>query len=466
MTSAGDDIAVATHGTKSSGTSTVRWNLRDAGNRLSEDPRYLSLVATVATTFVVFAIYLIQGIIVARLLGPAGRGEFGTCLYFPRDIFLYAGLLGSIDIINSYAAARTGNQIGLKVSAVRLGWFTGLLTACFAAAAAIVLLIATDRQYLIPFALVCCLFVPFEHIQLTVSAVDRGKESFGRFNVNRLVFASSFPLMLLAAWAIDLSAWLGISWLWIACGTWVISRIVGLLPTLRGIPVSRLFSAPFTDQDLTDGVPAPRQLLREGRPYAVSMFVSEVFERLDIFLVLALASMTEAGFYFVAVPAAAMLTIAPNALSVFTFNAGASSPKPVSRGLAMRVMLATAMFQAISAGLYALVIDDLILFCFTDRFAASIPLVLLLLPASAIRGFLQAADGYLRGRGKPMIGVWARTVSIFLMLIFVSLAWGPWGLPSIPVAACLGQAFSMVVIVAAIWLDCGPDRRSGQMEGV
>ncbi len=455
MTVAGDEIAVAAHGTGPTRFRRARLILRGAGNEIQRRPRFVSLTATVATTFAVFAIFLVQGILVARLLGPAGRGEFGTCLYFPRDILLYAGLLGAIEIVTSYAAIKTGNPVRLKYSAARLGLITGSLTAVAAALLAVALLVATDRLYLIPYALLCCLFLPLEHMQLTISSVDRGNESFARYNVNRLLFAMSFPLLLGLAWIIDLAGRTGISWLWLACGIWVFSRLLGILPTLRGMhllaPATRRFLAGPPDPP----VPGPRTLLREGRPYAMSMLVSELFERLDIFLVLALATIVDAGFYFVAIPAAAMLTIAPNALAVFTFNAAAQKTAPYPRAIAVRVMLATAAFQLVTAVLYALIVDDLILFCFSDRFAASIPLVLLLLPASSIRGFLQAADGYLKGRGKPMIGIRARLISIVVMLVFTGLTWGSWGLPAIPVAAGLGQAVSMLIIVSAIWQDCG-----------
>ena len=135
------------------------------------------------------------------------------------------------------------------------------------------------------------------------------------------------------------------------------------------------------------------------------MLVSEVFERLDIFLVLALCSLVDAGNYFVALPAAAMLTIIPNAFGIFTFNYGASLRGSLCTRIAIRIMLTVAIIQLISAVLFSLVIGDLILFCFSDRFAAAIPLVMLLVPAFAIKGFLQAADAFLKGRGKPMIGV-------------------------------------------------------------
>ena len=419
-----------------------------------------SLVATMATTLTVFGIFLIQGIIVARILGPAGRGEFGTVLYFPREVLLYAGLLGTVEVIARYAARNSGNENLLKYSAARLGLITGTLTGVAAALLTIALLVPTNKAYLIPFALVCCLFLPWEHMHLTVSAVDRGRGSWRRYNVNRLAFAVAFPLLVVAARLIRLPELLNVQWLWVMCGLFVLARVVGLLPTLRGMHV---FS-PRQRRELIEQAgeenptPRPRKLLRHGRPYAVSMLVSELFDRLDIFLILAVATVTASGYYFVAIPAAALLMIAPHAVSMFTFNAGAAHGSPVTRSKAMQVMGLVAAMQVVSTILLSLVIDQLIVFFYSDAFAAAIPFALWLLPAAAMRGFTQATDAFLKGRGKPMIGVSARLIGIPVMLCFALFAWSSYGLLSIPMAACAGQAVaSMIVVIGVLW-NADPDQ--------
>lgn len=421
----------------------------------------LSLVTTFLTTLTVFGIFLVQGIIVARILGPAARGEFGTVLYFPREILLYAGLLGTVEVIARFAARNRENATQLKYSAARIGMITGTITGVLAAILSIALLVPTDKDYLIPFALLCCLFVPWEHVHLTISAVDRGQGSWRRYNVNRLVFALAFPVLVSLAWLINLPEMLNTSWLWVMCGLFVLARIMGMLPTLRGMHLlsprlRRQWSGEASSND--EAVPRPRKLLRQGRPYAVSMLVSELFDRLDIFLILAVATVTASGYYFVAIPAAALLMIAPHALGMFTFNAGARRQGAVSRGKAINVMLLTAVFQVVSTLLLALVIDDLVVLFYSDAFAAAIPFALWLLPAAAMRGFIQVADNWLKGRGKPMVGVTARLAGIPVMLLFAALTFGSFGLLSIPMAACVGQALALVVVVAGVLLNVDEER--------
>ena len=216
-----------------------------------------------------------------------------------------------------------------------------------------------------------------------------------------------------------------------------------------------------SQNELADEVPVPGvwTLLKNGRFYALSMLASEMFERLDMFLIVAIATVDQSGAYFVAVPAAQLLTVAPNALGVFTFNAGADSDRRVSLKQVVSVMTGTILLQIVSAVVLGLLIPVLISTFFRADFSPAIPFAMWLLPACAIKGYLQAVDGYLKGRGKPMIGVWARSLSIVVMLGFVGLVYwdlipGPENrLLSIPIAACIGQSISMLIISAAVIQD-------------
>ena len=469
-------IAISSQPLTVDGVGFVAPGNRGVVQKLLADSEFRNVIATFITTLSVFGIFLIQGVVVARILGVVGRGEFGTAMFFPRDVFLYVGLLGGLEIVNSYAVKGTLNVRSLKYSAAKVGFISGVITAVFAAVIAIAVLIAVDKTYLIPFALLCCLFVPWEHMQLTISAVDRGSKNFFFYNINRLVFAASFLILVGFVFGLGLNSLTGLSSLSVICILFVLARVVGILPTLRGMDVLGTLRARFkgtSDRPLnaqsieahavdtvggTAAVPGPWELLKKGRFYALSMLASELFEKLDVFLVIAIASVAESGFYFVAVPAAQMLTVAPNALGVFTFNAGADKESKVSLKKAVSVLSATALLQAVSALVFALILPLLIVTLYGVKFTPAIVFAMWLLPACAIKGYLQAADGFLKGRDKPLIGVWARFLSLFVMLTFVGLVYAnvfefEQKLVSIPMAACIGQAISMVIITIAVIKD-------------
>ena len=421
--------------------------------------RWLPFIWTFLTTLSTFAIFLGQGVMVARLLGPAGRGEFGTAIYFPRDLFLYVGLLGSVELITSYAARGNGNLFRLRISAIRLGLVTGTLTAIVSALLAMGVLIPIQKAYLIPYALVFCLFLPFEHLQLTISSVDRGAGNYSRYNWNRLIFAAAFPAMIGIAYCLQLSDRTGISWLWLTCIIYVGSKIVGVLPTLWSVWPSReewKAGKSAADSTASDSAAPPKtwRWLLEGRFYALSMLATELFERLDVLLILVLATVTDAGYYLgVAVPAATLLVVVPNALGVFTFNAGADHNRQFSVRQVVKWALLTVGFQLLATALLAAVLGHVIIFVFGNDYQPAILLALWLLPVGATKGCVQAADAFLKGRGKPLVGVWARATSIVVMLGIVAVTYSHLELLSIPMAACLGQIISFLIILAAIIAD-------------
>ena len=429
---------------------------------LSVRGRLHQVVATIATTLAIFGIFMAQGVLIARVLGPLGRGEFGTAMFFPRDILLYIGLLGGIEIVNRYASMNSIDSNHLRRAAARLGMFSGILTAVVGALLSVVVLTVVDggaKAYLIPYCLLICLFVPWEHMHLTVSGVDRGLEDYPRYNFNRLFFAATFPVLVVGLFVTGAHKYVGDHLLLTICALFVISKIVGMVPTFRGVPFRQWLAAPPDESD----VPTASKLLRDGRPYAISLAATELFERLDILLILALASIEESGFYFVAVPAAALLTIAPNALGIFTFNAGAEN-RPVTVKTALAVLAGIAVFQMVATLILAQVVPDLIVLFYGSDYAPSIMFAQYLLPASAIKGFLQSADGYLKGCGRPMVGVIARFLSIFVMLAFVYFAHQKYGLVCIPMAACVGQALSMLIITMFVIQEVSNRNRPGGQE--
>ncbi|MEM9412511.1 MAG: hypothetical protein AAGA30_15460 [Planctomycetota bacterium] len=414
------------------------------------------LIATFLTTLFIFAIYFVQGVLIARMLGPIGRGEFGSAVLFSRDLFLYVGLLGGIEIVNRYAAKPSCSESELKRSALGLGVFSGVLTALVSSIVSVAFLLIVDggsKSYLIPLCLITSLFIPWEHVQLNVSAVDRGKGSFSRYNMNRLIYAAVFPMMLLLLTFYGTAGIESDRLLWLVCSLFVFSKVIGLYPTLRGIPLKDCVNSTFSWNRIdSEDAPTPRQLFQQGGPYAFSMLASELFERLDLLLIMALASVAECGFYFVAIPAASLLTIAPNALSVFTFNAGAERRK-ITIELAAQLMFATLLFQLVSWITLATIVPYLIVQFYGGEFEPAINFVWYLLPACAMKGMLQAIDAFLKGRGRPLIGVWARLVSLALMLSFVFFAFSSMGTVSVPIAACIGQLISLIIVSRFLWSE-------------
>jgi O-antigen/teichoic acid export membrane protein len=343
----------------------------------------------------------------------------------------------------------------LRRAAIRLAIATGGITAAVSLLASLVFLFAVNDLYLFPYVVLVCLFLPFEHIQLIVSGVDRGTNQFARYNMNRLAFAITFPAAVLFVFGLGINQWIpnyDLAWV---CALFVASRIVGLWPTLRSLQADFSSTSPSELSGIDGGrMPSSADggdlhvsaLLKKGRGYAWSMFATEFFERLDILLIIAIASMEQAGHYFVAIPAAALVTILPNSLGILAFNAGANANFHVPKFQAIAILIAALAIQAITAWLLYLILPTLILFFFGERFEPAILFAIWLLPACALKGYLQFADGFLKGRGRAYVGVIARILSVGVMLVSFAAMFGMLDLYSVPAAAAVGQLCSAIII--------------------
>ena len=106
--------------------------------------------------------------------------------------------------------------------------------------------------------------------------------------------------------------------------------------------------------------PRPARLIREGFPYLFSVVAADLFARLDVFLILWLASFAVQGYYAAAVPAANLLIVAPNALALFAFNAGAASGPARSLRQVLAAAAGVAAFQTLAAVAFAALLPALI----------------------------------------------------------------------------------------------------------
>ncbi|HXT57451.1 MAG TPA: oligosaccharide flippase family protein [Pirellulales bacterium] len=385
------------------------------------------VVQTIGTSLTVFLMTAVQGVLLAQLLGPEARGEYSAVTFYTQTL-TYIGLLGALLAIARRAARGADDYQQLARSALRLGAGAGLATIAVVAVLLFVGLPA-EKRFLAPLGLACAMLLPCEQMRLALLAVDQGRGEYRRFNALRLMAALVFPCSLAV--------------LWIAGGA-SLPRIVGLTiaSSLVSLAITLCSEPRFAWRGPAS--PPPTKLVREGLPYAAALAVSDLFNRLDMLLILWLAELTVQGYYAAAVPAANLLIVAPNALSIFSFNAGAK--KECSLSAMCRAAAGVAALQAVSAIGFALMLKPLMMLVYGARFEGAVPLALALLPAYAINGCSQVAEGYLRGRGKPSAGVWARVAGGLAMAATVFALFSQWREMSVPIGASVGQA------VAGLWI--------------
>jgi O-antigen/teichoic acid export membrane protein len=277
---------------------------------------------------------------------------------------------------------------------------------------------------------------------LIMTAVDRGSGEFGKYNLRRFLAAAAFPVLLLGTAVITEMTVAIAAWLFV--GASVLSMAACI------IGVSRPMTGPTA-------IPI-NQLLRESRPYGFSMFVTDLFERLDLLLVLWLAPLVEQGFYAAMVPAAYPLTVIPNTLGLFLFNAGADKDRKLGHGDVHRILGSSIAIQTLTTVVFMLLVGPLVVLVYGNDFEPAIQFVLWLAPASAIKGILQGLDSYLKGRGRPLAPIKARGSAMVVMCITALVLVPSQGTVAIAMAALAGQVVCLIWLSAIVYADVGATR--------
>ncbi len=301
------------------------------------------------------------------------------------------------------------------------------------------LALPVDKRHLLPLCFACACLLPIEHLRRMLLAIDQGSGRFTRYNVGQLLNAVALPLLLLIAWVVG-----SVSLNWVVsltivapCIGLVFCGVLGRHPRLGWSPAS----------------PSVPVLATEGKPYWLSVVFDDLFGRLDMLLVLWLASLPVQGYYAAAVPAAGLLCSAPSALALFTFNAGAKASGEVSLRKVLGLAVSVLALQTASAVVLSWLLGPLMLLVYGSRFEAAVPFALALLPANALYGCTQVAEGYLRGRNRNRMSIWSRLLACLSMAAAALALWPTWQVMSIPLGFAAGQATILLCLSAAVLGD-------------
>ncbi len=410
--------------------------------RVERRARAAGVLLSLAASVGAFVFFAIQGILLARLLGPGQRGAFAAAVLFPHAL-LYLGLLGASELIAGYAA-RGMDNVALRRSAARYGAFAGLTSMLLCVLLDWLLIPEQMRDHL-PLALLCSIALPLQQIRLSVQAVDHGQRNMVRYNQIRLLAAAAFPVTL------GLGALAGLRDLNWCCYWFVISQLLALMLIQWGMEGSWFGR----------GAVPIRKALYDARGLMMAWLSTELLERLDLLLFLLLvANDVTLGFYSAAAPIAGAMIIIPNTIGLYAFNRGARKDEMPNPRDARTYLILGVVVQCICAIVLAALLPTLVPLCYGATFSETVVFAWLLLPAGMFRGLLQAADSFSRARNNPGLGMRARLISVPILIAIAIFAKPVLGAYAIPVGLSVAQIVCFLIVAFGVMRDVYDHARS------
>jgi O-antigen/teichoic acid export membrane protein len=370
-------------------------------------PAVQTFLATVAIT----GVNLVTGAILARQLGPSGRGALAAALLWPQ-LLRFAIMVGATDAI-TYWAARPEAQLR-KLAGTATGLAVVQAVAVLGVGSIVIPLILSRYAH----GAVLAGFISLGTVCIGTAGmyylgILNGQHRWTTYNV------LSFLISGLAGFTIVLLALLDE----LTVTTTMLCYLAGVAPTtIVGAIAVRRVAGPFErpDRELA------RSLLGYGVRTQFSMVRNPLSQQIDQLVVSLFLAPAQLGLYVVAYTMTVVVGFVSAAFSVVALPAVARAEDPVlQRALASRYMsrsLLSGLAVAIPLEIFA---GPLMRLVFGDEFGPSAAAARILLAAAVLTACARVAISVLNGLGRPsdsgvagalMIGGAAAGLAVFVPL--------------------------------------------------
>ncbi len=388
-------------------------------------------VTTLASSLMIQVCTLLQGVLVARLLGPEGRGQLAAATLWPT-LFAAVCLFG-IDVAIARRAGKAPDLAALSRTAVALGGATSTV-AIAASLLLIPVLLPSGERGLLSLALTAVLLIPINHLTLFLQAAELGAGRFGLLNLSRSVL---YPVYLAALAVLYLSHLRSVGWVLAALIAASASALAVLIAARR-----RALFGRWT-------VERPGTLAREGLPYALAAIGTSLQLRIDQILLLWLLPVKDLGVYVVALSAASAVNSAAGAMSTVAFTRSAQASAREGFEMVARDFRRTAILSFGVAAVTIPALPFLLPLIYGGDFERATSIGMSLVAGSVFAGLSQLLDQALRAQGRPFTGLVARGHALLAMCIAGYVLTASLGLIGMAIAYVLSQFIGLVALARA-----------------
>ena len=388
-----------------------------------------AFIGTFGTSLFIQACTVVQGILIARVLGPVGRGEYAAVILWP-NLFAMISLFGS-NIAISRAAARRHEIDSITRSAGLLGLITSFLGAivCYFA---IPWLMPAAEARLINIARMFVLFIPLNHISLNLMAVNQGAGDFGKFNLARAVLNPIYMSGLIALWLLGFA---NVQWFAIA-----------LLAANFAAVIFQIALA-FKNNQFFGRFHSPVNLLNQSVHFGLAAVSVPLYAHIDKVILLWLLGAENLGIYVVALTVSDVINSVTNATGMITFTVAAQARHGERFDKVAKAFRMSLLLWIVLGGILAIVIPWVLPMVYGNDFRSAIGIAQLLMIGQAFSGLSRLLEQAMRGQGKAFVGLEGRAAGFVVMAALGVIMAKYYGLPGICTAFIIAQLSCLAVII-------------------
>lgn len=404
--------------------------------------------ANVGTFFTSLAIQgcgVVTGVVTARLLGPASRGELATVLLWPI-ILTNLGLMGCNWALARQVAGDSGSEADRVCNAAAVGLAASLLYFILGYLL-IPYLLPRDRIYLLPLTRFCLLLIPLDIFSQILLGIEHGRMRWRKYNFVRASFFIFYLMFVCWIWASRKADVRWFVWAFLASH---------LLAVVLRLGIQRESFARGKVQ-LVECL----KLLRSGLPYFWAAACNLFSAQLDKILVVSLLDAQAAGIYAVALTFGNAQSSLGEALGITSFAITSNEKSFESRKTFLMEMFRHSALVSVGLGMaLSCLIPFLVGPLFGADFSAAIRPAMILAIAAALTTSSEILNEGLRGAGRPYAGLVSQLLGTAVLAIAALLLLRKFGLAGMAWAVLAGACAQVGTLVAAAanWLQVSPSR--------
>lgn len=388
--------------------------MKDAASVLSS--RIASLVLSFA-----------GGVILARLLGPDGKGTVAALTIYPALIMSLAEL-GT----RQATVFHLGKKIYPQRDVIGASMFLLVLTSALGVAiCAVIFAVINNPNFSLFLIVLALLGIPIGLAQSMAQGVLLGQERIGSYS------AISWVSPLLRIFAVVLFVWvlrLGVA------GEMIGSVLTGIIMLI----CVYVIVARTTRIEVLPNFKLSKELLSLGFVYAIALFIIGLNYKIDIVILERLVSVGEIGQYTLGVNLAELLWQLPSALGVVVFSRSANAKDPaLFTQNVIKLLRITLLIAVVGATILGIAAHFVIPLVYGEQFAPSVTSLRIILPGIVAFTVFKVLNVDLAGRGRPRVSLYAVAPAVLLNVVL-----NFWLIPLYSInGAALASTISYIVAV-------------------
>lgn len=398
------------------------------------NPPRRNLVLTVGAGLLVQLMLVVTGPFLARLLGPAGRGDLAALMLWPV-VLVQLGGLGIPAALTYFISRGTGRDETMRRA---LRFAVSQAIALIGLQLLVILLVFDDRGPEVrDAALLTIAAVPGLLMHQYGLAVLQARFDLRPFNVFRVLPTAFFMVAVLILFVAS-AGLVAVALSWVAATT--------------AIGVATFVLAFVRRASVPDGVerpPSSRALLSFGlRGILSANSATDIVRPEQLALVLFLPSRA-LGLYVVALSITNLPYFVAKAVGLVAFPAVAREGEPTAaRRIAWRYLWVIAAVAGVIVALLLLTASILIPLFFGEEFRESVELSYVLLTGAFFTAVRRVGAECMRGRGQPGAGTTAEIIAVAWLLVALAALLPTIGVLGAAIGLASSQLVSFVVLLA------------------